>query len=191
MNADRAFSLRPGLRAAPSRRSSPARHRARAWATALALTLAFGAQAANEAPAAAPDPALEARVQAFTRDLRCLVCQNESLADSRAPLARDLRREVRELFLAGRSEAQVRQFLVSRYGDFVLYDPPLKASTALLWTGPGLLLAAALGGLLWRLRRHARHAEAPLGQTDAAEARTLLADEAAPRADPCHQERQP
>lgn len=90
----------------------------------LALALLIAARAvAGEAPAAASDPALEAHVLAFTRDLRCLVCQNESLADSRAPLARDLRDEVRRLFRSGQDEVQVRQFLVSRYGDYVLYRP--------------------------------------------------------------------
>lgn len=145
----------------------------------MALLLACAAHAANPAPAVAQDPALEARVYAFSKDLRCLVCQNESLADSRASLAQDLREEVRELFRSGRNEDQARQFLVSRYGDFVLYDPPLKASTLLLWMGPGLLLGAALSWLLWRLRRHAQAPVAPLNDQDAAEARALLAGTAA------------
>lgn len=145
----------------------------------VALALAIAARAvAGEAPAAAPDPALEAHVQAFTRDLRCLVCQNESLADSRAPLARDLRDEVRRLFRSGQDDAQVRQFLVSRYGDYVLYRPPLRARTALLWIGPGVLLAGAMGGLLWRLRRHARAPEPPLPAPQAQAARALLAEPA-------------
>lgn len=148
------------------------RHACRGIALALAIAARAGA---GEAPAAAPDPALQAQVQAFTRDLRCLVCQNESLADSRAPLAQDLRDEVRRLFASGRNEAQVRQFLVSRYGDYVLYRPPLQARTALLWLGPGLLLAGAMGGLLWRLRRHARAPEPPLPASAAAAARALLA----------------
>ncbi|CAB3846161.1 cytochrome c-type biogenesis protein [Achromobacter ruhlandii] len=143
----------------------------------IALALFIAARTvASEAPAAASDPALEAHVQAFTRDLRCLVCQNESLADSRAPLARDLRDEVRRLFRSGQDEVQVRQFLVSRYGDYVLYRPPLKARTALLWIGPGVLLACAMGGLLWRLRRHARAPEPPLPAPQAQAARALLAE---------------
>lgn len=145
----------------------------------IGLALVIAARAvAGEAPAAAPDPALEAHVQAFTRDLRCLVCQNESLADSRAPLARDLRDEVRRLFQAGQGDVQVRQFLVSRYGDYVLYRPPLKTRTALLWIGPGVLLAGAMGGLLWRLRRHARTPEPPLPARQAQAARALLAEPA-------------
>lgn len=170
MNPDILRAPRP----APRRAALAAGLRAARGGVALALAIAARATA-GEAPAAAPDPALEARVQAFTRDLRCLVCQNESLADSRAPLARDLRDEVRRLFQAGQDDAQVRQFLVSRYGDYVLYRPPLKTRTALLWIGPGVLLAGAMGGLLWRLRRHARTPEPPLPAPQAQAARALLA----------------
>ncbi|MFY1961201.1 cytochrome c-type biogenesis protein [Achromobacter xylosoxidans] len=171
MNPDILRAPRP----APRRAALAAGLRAARGGVALALAIAARATA-GEAPAAAPDPALEAHVQAFTRDLRCLVCQNESLADSRAPLARDLRDEVRRLFQAGQDDAQVRQFLVSRYGDYVLYRPPLKTRTALLWIGPGVLLAGAMGGLLWRLRRHARTPEPPLPAPQAQAARALLAD---------------
>lgn len=173
MNLD----VRPGPRPMTRRAAFAAGGHAACRGIALALAVTVRAVAA-EAPAAAPDPALEAHVQAFTRELRCLVCQNESLADSRAPLARDLRDEVRRLFRSGRNDAQVREFLVSRYGDYVLYRPPLKARTALLWIGPGVLLAGAMGGLLWRLRRHARTPEAPLPAREAAAARALLAEPA-------------
>jgi|SRR5688572_20838446 cytochrome c-type biogenesis protein CcmH len=99
------------------------------------------------------DPALEKRVQALSHELRCLVCQNQTLADSNAPLAVDLRNQVREQLKSGRSERDVIDFLVARYGDFVLYRPPLKASTVLLWGGPFILLAFGLFLLFLRLRR--------------------------------------
>lgn len=105
---------------------------------------------------AVADPALEHRVQALSEDLRCLVCQNQSLADSNAPLALDLKRQVREQLTAGQSEQQVIDFMVARYGDFVLYRPPVKGITWLLWFGPFLLLAVALGVLLRRLGRQQR-----------------------------------
>ena len=88
----------------------------------------------------------------LTQDLRCLVCQNESLADSHAPLALDLKREIRTLMEGGQSDAQIRDFLLQRYGDFVNYNPPLRASTLLLWAGPLLLLAAG-GFVVWRTVR--------------------------------------
>jgi cytochrome c-type biogenesis protein CcmH len=115
-------------------------------ASLLVWTLGLSA-----APAAdtAPDPALEARVNAVSAELRCLVCQNQSLADSHAPLAVDLKNQVREQLQAGRSPQQVVDYMTERYGDFVRYRPPLKASTLLLWGGPAVLLLAAVLGL-WR-----------------------------------------
>lgn len=104
----------------------------------------------------AADPALEARMLAVTSELRCLVCQNQTIADSHSGLAEDLRREVREQLRRGASDEDIRRYMTERYGDFVLYRPPLKPATALLWTGPGLLLAGALGTLAWTLRRRAR-----------------------------------
>ena len=102
------------------------------------------------------DPALDVRLKKLEEELRCLVCQNQSLADSTAPLAEDLRREVRQLAVAGKSEDEIKQFLVARYGDFVLYRPPVKRTTWLLWFGPFVLLAA--GGVIWWLilRRRGR-----------------------------------
>lgn len=125
-----------------------------------------------ELPAA--DPVLEARMVKLTEELRCLVCQNQSIAESNADLAQDLRREVRELLAAGKSDADVREFMVARYGDFVLYDPPLKRSTLVLWVGPGLLFAAALGGLLWQIARRRRLREAAPDPEALARARALL-----------------
>jgi cytochrome c-type biogenesis protein CcmH len=137
---------------------------------ALAWLTAAGA---NEAAPAAADPALEARVMALSAELRCLVCQNQTIADSAAGLAVDLREEIREKMRQGQSDAQITAFMVDRYGDFVLYRPPLKATTVLLWFGPLLLLAAGVVALFHRLRR--RHAqEADLAPADADRARELL-----------------
>ena len=101
--------------------------------------------------------ALDARLKNLEGDLRCLVCQNQSLADSNAPLADDLRREVRALAVAGKSDDEIKAFLVARYGDFVLYDPPVKRITWLLWFGPFVLLGC--GALIWWaiLRRRSRN----------------------------------
>jgi len=128
------------------------------------------------------DPAFEQRLKTLEEELRCLVCQNQSLADSNAPLAEDLRREVRALADAGKNDQEIRDFLVARYGDFVLYKPPVKATTWLLWFGPFALL---LGGAVawWRiLRRRAGRVEEPAAVDGAAvdagveRARALLDD---------------
>jgi cytochrome c-type biogenesis protein CcmH len=100
----------------------------------------------------AADAELDRRVYAFSKEVRCLVCQNETLADSRADLAVDLRREIREQMKAGRSDEQIVAFLTERYGDFVLYRPPLKPSTYLLWFGPFVLLAGGLVALYRSLK---------------------------------------
>ena len=119
----------------------------------LLLLLACSAVAAKEAAPAAADPVLEARVLRVTAELRCLVCQNQTIADSHSGLADDLRREVREQLRSGASDEQVVQFMTDRYGDFVRYRPAFKASTVLLWAGPALLLAIGLGALVIVLRR--------------------------------------
>jgi len=102
------------------------------------------------------DAAFEARLKNLEEELRCLVCQNQTLADSTAPLAQDLRREVRELAEQGKSDAEIKQYLVARYGDFVLYKPPVKPTTWLLWFGPFAFLLG--GALIWFvvLRRRGR-----------------------------------
>ena len=137
---------------------------------------------AKEAAPAAADPALEQRVMTLSAELRCLVCQNQTIADSNAPLAEDLRNQVREKMRQGISDSQIIDFMVARYGDFVLYRPPLKLTTVLLWFGPLLLLAA---GFVVLLRRVLRRRPAPDLEMTAAEqkrARTLLAgNEAEPR----------
>ena len=103
-------------------------------------------------PAWAADD-LDKRTAALAEELRCLVCQNQTLAESNAPLAVDLRNQVREQLAQGASEREVREFMVARYGDFVLYKPPFKASTAALWLGPFVLLLAGVALLVRRLRR--------------------------------------
>src|SRR3989339_1963176 len=100
---------------------------------------------AGEAQDMAADPVLEKRMIGLAEKLRCLVCQNESLASSHAELAEDLRREVREQMQKGMTDQEIIDYLVSRYGDFVLYDPPVKASTLVLWYGPFALLLAGAG----------------------------------------------
>ena len=137
--------------------------RALLFAALCAATLAAGTP---PAPAAAPgemlaDPALEARARAITREIRCLVCQNQSIDDSDAELARDLRVIVRERITAGDGDDQVRQYLVARYGDFVLLDPPVKPATWLLWFGPPVLLLAGAIGVGLGLRRGAAQPPAP------------------------------
>ena len=116
---------------------------------------------------------LEKRTAALAHELRCLVCQNQTIAESNAPLAVDLRNQIREQLAAGRSERDVREYMVARYGDFVLYNPPLKATTLLLWGGPFLLLALGIFLLLRRIRR--RPVEAPpLSEPERARAAKLL-----------------
>lgn len=123
----------------------------------LFALLAFAALAplarAAEALPAAADPVLEKRVMDLSQQLRCLVCQNQTIADSHADLAIDLRRQVREQLQQGRSDEQVVDYMVQRYGDFVRYLPPFKAITWLLWAGPALLLAAGLLLLARQLHR--------------------------------------
>jgi cytochrome c-type biogenesis protein CcmH len=119
------------------------------------------------------NPALEKRVMDLSSELRCLVCQNQTLADSNAELAVDLRGSIREQLGRGASEREVLDFMVARYGDFVLYRPPLKASTVLLWTGPFLLLGLGIFILVRRLTRK-RPTEQPLSEEDRARAAQLL-----------------
>ncbi len=122
----------------------------------LAIFLALGVLAraqAGEALPLAQDPVIEQRLIGISEEMRCLVCQNESLAGSRADLAEDLRREIRGLIRQGKSDAEIMEFMVSRYGDFVRYRPPVKPLTWLLWFGPFVLLAGAMAILVRRVRR--------------------------------------
>lgn len=124
----------------------------------LVATLVFSAMAAAQAidPLPFKDHAEEVRFQHLTRQLRCLVCQNENLADSNADLARDLRHEVFDLMQQGKSDDEIKQYLVDRYSDFVLYDPPVQANTLLLWFGPLLILLAGATVVVLTVRRRAR-----------------------------------
>ena len=131
-----------------------------AWVLA-AVVLATGALTsplalASEAPSASANPALEARMMVLAAELRCLVCQNQTIADSHAGLALDLRQQIREMLAKGMTEDQIRSYMTERYGDFVLYNPPFKASTVVLWVGPAVLMVGALGALVLVLRRRQR-----------------------------------
>ncbi len=132
----------------------------RGAAALLALLLAGSPAGArpllDPAPPRYADAAEEARFHALAATLRCVQCQNQSLADSDAPIAHDLRREVLALMRQSRSDAQIRQYLADRYGEFVLYRPRVEPATWLLWFGPGALLLAGAGGLALHLRRRAR-----------------------------------
>ena len=123
--------------------------------------------------ALAQDPALERRVTNLAHELRCLVCQNQTIADSSAPLAVDLRNQIREQLAAGKSESDVVAFMVARYGDFVLYRPPFKASTILLWAGPFAFLVAGFY-LLARFLRRRRIAAPQLSDAERSRAAKLL-----------------
>jgi cytochrome c-type biogenesis protein CcmH len=126
------------------------------WALGL---IAAPASAVTEAQPAAKNPEIEARMMAVASELRCLVCQNQTIADSHADLASDLREEIREMLAKGMTEEQIRRYMTDRYGDFVLYKPPFEAKTALLWIGPGVLMVVAVGTLIVVLRRRQRMAD--------------------------------
>ena len=122
----------------------------------LLITLcvfSFSLSFAKDAAPLADDPVIEQRLISISEEMRCLVCQNESLAGSRSDLANDLRREIRTLIKEGKSDDQIRSFMVERYGDFVLYRPPVKPITWLLWIGPFVTLLIGIAGLLTYLRR--------------------------------------
>ena len=110
-----------------------------------ALALAATCALAIDTEVAFPDAARQARYETIIRELRCVQCQNQSIADSAVGLAADLRRQVREMIAAGKSDQEIKAFMTDRYGDFVLYDPPLRARTYLLWAAPALLVLIALG----------------------------------------------
>jgi cytochrome c-type biogenesis protein CcmH len=132
---------------------------AAAWLAALFLVFGMQPASAKEAAPAVADPVLEARMLKIAAELRCLVCQNQTIADSHADLAIDLRQQVREMLQKGMSEQQITDYMTQRYGDFVLYRPPFNRMTALLWVGPGALLVAGLTVLVLVLRRRSRMPE--------------------------------
>ena len=153
---------------------------------ALALALLLGALATSVAssalaqtgtynPDTPADPATEARLRELSQELRCLVCQNQNIADSNADLAVDLRRVVRAQILQGKTDASIKRYLVERYGDFVLYKPPMQANTALLWFGPLILLVVGGGVWLVLIRRRSATPAAPrISPADERQATRLL-----------------
>lgn len=128
--------------------------------TLMLLTMVVAPLAAQEAPLVAEDPVLEARMLDIAKELRCLVCQNETIAESHADLALDLRQQIREQLRDGRTPQQIRDYMVARYGEFVLYRPPFSLRTVLLWIGPFVLLLIGFG-VLWRLVRRRPQDEPP------------------------------
>lgn len=150
---------------------------AKLQALLLALALSCTAAWAKEAVPASDDPALEARVLEIADVLRCLVCQNETIAASPADLAVDLRKQIRVQLQAGKSRDEILDFMVARYGDFVLYKPPLKPTTVMLWVGPFLLLALGVTVLVRNIRaRRAAAQSQGLTPAQQARARALLSD---------------
>ncbi|MEW6513669.1 MAG: cytochrome c-type biogenesis protein [Pseudomonadota bacterium] len=144
------------------------------FAVLAALCLAHPAFAKEAAPLA-EDPVVEKRMIEISEELRCLVCQNESLAGSQADLAKDLREEVRGLIKSGKSDEEVKDFLVSRYGDFVLYRPQVKPVTYALWAGPFVLLLIGIVVLISFLRKRSKQVEeTPLSEADKKRAEALL-----------------
>lgn len=143
----------------------------------LVLALAFPLAWAKEAVPVAEDPEIERRMVALSEDLRCLVCQNETIAASRADFANDLRREIREQMQANKSDKEIVDFLVARYGDFVLYRPPFKATTLFLWIGPFLFLLIGAVVLFVYLKRRRQQIEEPmLTEQQLKQAEALLKD---------------
>ena len=141
----------------PQRRKLPALLLGGLLAAAALLPATASAQAVSDpTPLQYRDAAEEARFHALAAELRCVQCQNQSLADSNAQIAHDLRREVLTLMQQGHDDAQIKQFLVDRYGAFVLYRPPMDARNSLLWFGPGVLLLGGAGVLVWVVRRRSR-----------------------------------
>ncbi|MEW6312904.1 MAG: cytochrome c-type biogenesis protein [Pseudomonadota bacterium] len=142
---------------------------------ALALWFGVGIAQAKEAAELAEDPVIEKRLMILSEELRCLVCQNETLAASRADLAEDLRREIRQKMREGLSDKEIVDYLVERYGDFVLYNPAVKPKTAMLWFGPFVLMAGGVLFLIYYLkRRRTRIVEQPLSEEEHRKASALL-----------------
>ena len=145
---------------------------------ALLMCLLWLPVLADEAKPLADDPALEKRVMALAEDLRCLVCQNETLAGSHSDLAADLRQQIREQMKAGKSDKEIIAFMTERYGDFVLFRPPIKAATYLLWFGPFILLVAGavMQYLYLKRRRERGMRDVPLSEAEQKRVEALLGD---------------
>lgn len=134
------------------------KRRGAAWL--LLVLIAAGPALAIDSEPPFRDPVLQARYETLTHELRCLVCQDETIADSNADLAADFRRQIHAMVASGRSDAEIKDYMVARYGDFVLYRPPVRSATWLLWAGPFVLLALALGVVVLVVRRHGGNTEA-------------------------------
>jgi len=154
---------------------------------ALAALGPFASLQAKEAADLAADPVAEKRLVELSSELRCLVCQNQTIADSNADLAVDLRREIRGMIQQGKSDREILDFMVARYGDFVLYRPPVKGVTAMLWFGPALILVIGLMALIRYLRRRnlavAAAADTHLSEAERQQAEALLKEAAADKKD--------
>ncbi len=146
----------------------------------LWLALLLGPLAhAGEARPTAEDPVANARAVRLEEGLRCLVCQNQTIAESNAELAQDLRRQVNEQIAQGKTDDEIVDYMVKRYGDFVLYRPPVKATTVVLWFGPALLLLIGLASLIYYLRlRGRKYTELPLSDDERRRAEALLLEDA-------------
>lgn len=145
----------------------------------FALLLPVVSAGAKEATPMAEDPVIEARLVKLASEMRCLVCQNQSLADSHSDFANDLRREMRVMMKQGKTDDEIVEFMVQRFGDFVLFRPPMKITTVLLWFGPFVLLLIGGGALIITLkRRRQRVDEAPLSGQDIRRAEQLLGSQA-------------
>ena len=151
---------------------------------AVAVCLQATSSWAKEAAPLAQDPVMEARLTSLAEQLRCLVCQNESLAGSRSDLALDLRREIRSLMRQGQTDEQILAFMVGRYGDFVLYNPPVKSTTWLLWAGPFVLMLLGVGVLLLVLKRRRLLPEPPQTPEQQARLQVLLKNSTPPTSTP-------
>jgi cytochrome c-type biogenesis protein CcmH len=146
----------------------------------LAFLILFGwvsAAAAVQPDEQLADPALEGRARAISAELRCLVCQNQSIDDSDAPLARDLRLLVRQRLTAGDSDVAIRDYLVARYGDFILMKPPFETSTLILWLTPAIVLILGGGMAIWRVRRHPQRGAARLSGDEEERLARILGEE--------------
>lgn len=122
----------------------------------MAAPLGLAQVQVDQEPLVFESPAQQERFNALVAELRCLVCQNQNLADSDAPLAHDLRRDIHDMMLAGQSDAEIKQFMIERYGDFVLYRPPVQGNTLILWFAPGLLLLVGAATVIYSVRRRKR-----------------------------------
>ncbi len=145
----------------------------------LSLMLPVFSLAAKEAQPMSDDPVIEARMMKLAADMRCLVCQNQSLADSHSDFAADLRQEMREMMKQGKTDKEIVEYMVARFGDFVLFNPPLKTTTVLLWFGPFILLVVGGAALMISLKRRRQRTEkASLSAAEIARAERLLGDQA-------------